>query len=68
MNPIRCAAYLRISTEKQSQLAPEDQLRKCTEYAQAHGWEVAQQYIYRDEAISGAGSDRPGPARAEPSA
>jgi DNA invertase Pin-like site-specific DNA recombinase len=60
MNLPKCAAYLRISSDKQSRLAPEDQLRKCSEYAQAHGWEVVQQHIYRDEAVSAAGSDRPG--------
>ncbi len=60
MNPIRCAVYLRVSTGKQSDSSPEDQLRKCQEFARAHDWKIAEQHIYRDSAVSGAGSDRPG--------
>ena len=62
--PIRTAAiYARVSTEKQNPLSPDDQVRKCREYAQARGLCVLDAHIYRDEGLSGAGADRPGLAR-----
>ena len=62
--PARFAAvYARISTEKQNPLSPEDQVRKCREYAQAHRLQVLDAHIYRDDGLSGAGADRPGLAR-----
>ena len=62
--PIRSAAvYARISTEKQNPLSPDDQIRKCREYARAHGLQVLDAHIYRDEGLSGAGADRPDLAR-----
>jgi site-specific DNA recombinase len=59
MNPVlRCAVYARFSSEKQSPLSIEDQVRKCREYAEQHGWFVLDSHIYSDEAISGATDDR----------
>jgi len=55
---IRCAVYARFSSEKQSPLSISDQVRKCREYAERHGWSVLDSYIYSDEAISGATDDR----------
>jgi site-specific DNA recombinase len=57
---LRCACYARFSTEKQSPVSIEDQLRKCGEFATAKGWAVVKDYIYTDAAISGAGNDREG--------
>ena len=51
---LRCAIYARFSSDKQSAASIVDQVRKCREYAQAHGWEVLDDHIYSDEAISGA--------------
>ena len=63
-HPTRFAAiYGRISTEKQNPLSPDDQIRKCREYAQARGLQVLDAHIYRDEGLSGTGVDRPGLAR-----
>jgi site-specific DNA recombinase len=60
MNTSRIAAiYARVSTDRQSQLSTADQSRKCREYAAAHGFEVRNEHIYVDEAMSGVGSDRP---------
>ena len=64
MSRLRCAAYLRISTSMQNPLSPDDQLRKCREFATREGWDVLDSQIYSDEALSGVGSDRPPPARA----
>ena len=57
---LRCAVYARFSSEKQSPLSIEDQVRKCREYAQARDWSVLDSHIYVDEAISGATDDRCG--------
>ena len=35
--PRRAAIYARVSTDKQNPLSPEDQQRKCREYAQQNG-------------------------------
>ena len=55
---LRCAVYARFSSEKQSPLSIEDQVRKCREYAEARDWSVLDAHIYADEAISGATDDR----------
>ncbi len=57
---LRAAVYARYSSDKQSPTSIVDQVRKCREYAKAHGWEVLADHIYSDEAISGATSERPG--------
>ena len=60
MTVLRCAAYARYSTDKQNPLSIEDQVRKCREFAESHGWRLLDQHIYSDEEISGATLDRPG--------
>ncbi len=57
--PIRCAIYARVSTDKQSPLSPADQVRKCREFAERNGYLVLDEHIYKDEGMSGVGSDRP---------
>src|SRR5882672_10596642 len=59
MSRLRCAAYLRISTSMQNPLSPDDQLRKCREFAAREGWDVIESEVYADEALSGVGADRP---------
>lgn len=60
MTELRCAAYARISTDRQNPLSIEDQLRKCREFAEREGWVLLAPHAYSDEAFSGAGIDRPG--------
>ncbi len=60
---LRCACYARVSTDKQNPLSIQDQFRKCREYAARQGWRIAEEHIYSDEALSGAGADRPGLSR-----
>jgi DNA invertase Pin-like site-specific DNA recombinase len=55
---LRCAVYARFSSEKQSPLSIEDQVRKCRDYAAQRGWSVLDPHIYSDEAISGTRDDR----------
>ena len=60
MSQLRCAIYARYSTDKQSPLSIEDQVRKCREFAARNGWEVLDTLVYTDEAMSGATDDRSG--------
>ena len=59
MNASRCSIYARVSSDRQNPLSPQDQVRKCREYAEQNGLEVLESRIYIDEAVSGVGSDRP---------
>src|SRR5262249_54811418 len=56
---LRTAAYARYSSDRQSPASITDQLRKCREYAEKQGWLYQEEHVYVDEALSGAGADRP---------
>ena len=59
--PLRenCAViYARFSTKNQDPRSIDDQVRNCTRYAQDEGLTCI--LVLKDEAISGAGDDRPG--------
>lgn len=60
---LRCAAYARYSSDLQSPLSIDDQLRICREYARSHGFVFLEEHVYVDEALSGVGADRPGLGR-----
>ena len=60
---LRCAAYARYSSDLQSPRSIEDQLRICREYALSRGFTFLEEHVYTDEALSGAGADRPGLGR-----
>ncbi len=60
MIPLRCAAYARFSSDRQSPASIVDQVRKCRDYAERQGWQILDQHIYTDEAVSGATDDREG--------
>jgi DNA invertase Pin-like site-specific DNA recombinase len=55
----KCAIYARVSSDKQNPLSPQDQVRKCREFAEQNALEVLAAHIYIDEGLSGVGSDRP---------
>jgi site-specific DNA recombinase len=57
--PRSAAIYARVSTEMQSRSSIDDQIRNCRQYAEVHGFQILEEHIYRDEALSGVGSDRP---------
>jgi site-specific DNA recombinase len=59
----RAAIYARVSTEMQSRSSIDDQIRKCRQYAETHDLEILDENIYRDEALSGVGADRPALSR-----
>ena len=60
---LRCAAYARYSSDLQSPLSIDDQLRICREYAKSRGFVFLEEHVYVDEAVSGVGADRPGLGR-----
>lgn len=49
----RCAIYARYSSDKQRESSIEDQVRKCREYAAKQGWDVLEEYVRFDQAVSG---------------
>jgi site-specific DNA recombinase len=61
MTPIlRCATYARYSSSQQRDASIVDQQRNMMRYAETKGWRILIDYMFSDEAISGAGLDRPG--------
>lgn len=47
------AAYIRVSTEDQTEYSPDSQLKRIYEYAQRHDMQIPEDYIFIDEGISG---------------
>jgi site-specific DNA recombinase len=57
---LRCAIYARFSSDRQSPISIEDQIRKCREYANRQGWAVLEDSIFADHAVSGTSAERTG--------
>jgi site-specific DNA recombinase len=57
---LRCAIYARFSSDRQSPISIEDQIRKCREYAGRQGWLILEEHIYADHAVSGTSAERTG--------
>src|ERR1700756_2113672 len=55
---LRCAVYSRFSSDRQSPISINDQIRKCREYAGRQGWAVLEEHIYADHAVSGTSTER----------
>lgn len=47
------AAYIRVSTDKQTELSPDSQLRIIKEYAKQNGYILPAEYIFREDGLSG---------------
>lgn len=47
------ACYIRVSTDDQLELSPESQLSEISKYAAEHGYYIPEEFIYKDEGISG---------------
>ena len=56
--PLRAAIYARYSSDNQREASIDDQIRLCKGRVTAEGWDLVQ--VYRDAAISGASTLRPG--------
>ena len=54
----RAAIYARYSSDNQSPASIDDQVRICRAAIERHGWHLAQ--VYRDHALSGTSTLRPG--------
>lgn len=52
------ALYIRVSTDKQEELSPDAQIRLGREYAAQHKIHIPDEYIFRDDGISGKKADR----------
>src|SRR5258706_14208211 len=50
----QCAIYARFSSDLQRESSIEDQIRRCREHAAAQGWEVREEFVRFDRAVSGA--------------
>jgi site-specific DNA recombinase len=58
---MQVAAYARVSTQRQAQAqTTEQQLDRLRAHAQAQGWSLAPEHIFRDDGDSGATLRRPG--------
>jgi site-specific DNA recombinase len=55
---LRCAVYSRFSSDRQSPISIDDQIRKCREYAGRQGWAVLEEHVYADHAVSGTSTER----------
>lgn len=47
------AAYIRVSTDNQTELSPDSQIKLIRQYAKQNGYIVPNEYIFRDDGISG---------------
>lgn len=52
------AAYIRVSTDKQTELSPDSQIKVIRDYAKANGYIVPKEFIFRDDGISGRRADK----------
>lgn len=48
-----CAAYIRVSTHDQEEYSPDSQIAKLREYAKKNSLILPEEFIYRDDGISG---------------
>ena len=55
------AAYIRVSSDDQTEYSPESQRKVIREYAKRQGYIIPEEYVFEDEGISGkSASRRPG--------
>lgn len=47
------AVYIRVSTDRQTEYSPDEQLNQIKKFAKTNGYEIDPKYIYKDEGISG---------------
>ena len=53
-----CAIYARYSSELQRAASLEDQIRNCRQFAARMGWQVVEEHVYQDAALSGFGVEQ----------
>lgn len=47
------AAYIRVSTDSQTELSPDSQIKTVRQYAKQNGYIIPKEFIFRDDGISG---------------
>ena len=52
------AAYLRVSTDDQLEYSPDSQLKLIRDYAKREGYMIPDEYVFRDDGISGKSADK----------
>lgn len=52
------ACYIRVSTDRQTELSPESQLEEIQKFAKQHGYIIPREYVFRDDGISGKKADK----------
>lgn len=52
------AAYIRVSTDNQTELSPDSQIKVVQQYAAQHGYVIPKEFIFRDDGISGRYADK----------
>ena len=52
------AAYIRVSTEDQTEYSPDSQLKAIRKYAKEHDLILPEEFVYMDEGISGRKADK----------
>lgn len=52
------AAYIRVSTDNQTELSPDSQLKVVRDYAKQHGFIIPREFVFRDDGISGRYADK----------
>ena len=55
---IIAAAYVRVSTDEQTDYSPAVQLEEIQEYARKNGYHIPAEFIFADEGISGKRADK----------
>jgi site-specific DNA recombinase len=54
----RCAIYARFSTDMQRATSLDDQIRNCRRFAAQMGWQILDEHVYQDTALSGFGVEQ----------
>lgn len=52
------AAYIRVSTDNQTELSPDSQIKIVRQYAKENGYIIPKEFIFRDDGISGRHADK----------
>lgn len=52
------AAYVRVSTDDQTEYSPGSQLKLVRDYARREGYVIPDEYVYQDDGISGKSADK----------
>ena len=58
MNDKIACAYIRVSTESQTELSPDSQIKTVREFARQKGFIIPNDFIFRDDGISGRTADK----------